>query len=141
MRFLLDTNILSEPVVAKPNPFVLEKIRVHSTSLAIASVTWHEALYGLLLLPPGGRREQIADYLFRRVRPSLPIIAFDEQAARWQAEERARLRKSGRTPSYADSQIAAIAAVNELVLVTRNIEAFADFHGLRTANWFEENEA
>ncbi len=56
MRFLLDTNILSEPVVAQPNPFVLDEIRVHSTSLAIASVTWHEALYGMFLLPPGAHR-------------------------------------------------------------------------------------
>jgi tRNA(fMet)-specific endonuclease VapC len=73
--------------------------------------------------------------------PFLPIIAFDEQAARWRAEERARLRKSGRTPSYADSQIAAIAVVNELGLVTRNTGDFADFHGVQTANWFEQNEA
>ena len=140
IKYLLDTNILSEPVVARPNRFVLEKIKANSTSLAIASVTWHEVLYGMLLLPASKRRDQIEDYLFRRIRPSLPIIGFEERSAQWQAEQRARLRQAGKTPSYPDSQIAAIAAVNDLVLVSRNLEDFSDFMGLRTENWFEQDE-
>jgi len=138
MRYLLDTNILSEPVVARPNPFVLDRIKTNSRSLAIAAVTWQEALYGMLLLPAGRRREQIEDYLFRRIHPTLPIIGFEERAARWQAEQRARLRRMGRSPSYSDSQIAAIAAVNDLVLVTRNVVDFEDFDGLRIENWFAD---
>jgi hypothetical protein len=47
------------------------------SSLAISSVTWQEVLYGMLLLPAGKRRDQIEDYLFRRVRTSLPIIGFE----------------------------------------------------------------
>lgn len=136
ISYLLDTNILSEPVVAQPDPFVLERIKANSNALAISSVTWQEAVYGMLLLPAGRRREQIEDYLFRRIRPSLPIIGFDERAAQWQAEQRARLRQMGRTASYPDAQIAAIAAVNGLVLVTRSVADFADFTGLRIENWF-----
>ncbi len=138
VRYLLDTNILSEPVVARPNPLVLEKLKANGASLAISSVTWQEVLYGMFILPAGKRREQIEEYLFRRIRPALPIIGFEERAAQWQAEQRARLRKAGKPPSYPDSQIAAIAAVNELVLTTRNVEDFAGFQGLRTENWFEE---
>jgi len=138
VRYLLDTNILSEPVAARPNPFVLERIKANGTSLAISSVTWHEVLYGMFLLTAGKRRDQIEDYLFRRIRPALPIIGFEERAARWQAEQRASLRQAGKSPSYPDSQIAAIAAVNELVLVTRNVDDFADFQGLQIENWFEE---
>ena len=138
VRYLLDTNILSEPVVARPNAFVLEQIRANGTSLAIASVTWQEILYGMFLLPAGKRRDQIEDYLYRRIRPAVPIISFEERAAQWQAEQRACLRQAGKPPSYPDSQIAAIAAVNDLVLVTRNIGDFADFQGLQTENWFEE---
>jgi tRNA(fMet)-specific endonuclease VapC len=136
---MLDTNILSEPVVTRPNRLVLERIKANTASLAISSVTWHEVLYGMFLLPAGKRRNQIEDYLFRRIRPALPIIAFEERAAKWQAEQRARLRQAGRSPSYPDSQIAAIAAVNGLALVTRNIQDFADFQGLRLENWFEED--
>jgi tRNA(fMet)-specific endonuclease VapC len=136
IRYLLDTNILSEPVTARPNPLVLEKIKANGTALALASVTWQELLYGLYLLPAGKRRDRIEDYLFRRIQAVLPIIAFDESAAQWQAEQRARLRQIGKSSSYPDSQIAAIAAVNNLVLVTRNIDDFIDFEGLRTQNWF-----
>lgn len=139
MRYLLDTNILSEPVVARPNPFVLDRIKTNSRSLAIAAVTWQEVLYGMLLLPAGRRREQIEDYLLRRIHPTLPIIGFEARAARWQAEQRARLRRMGRSPSYSDSQIAAIAAVNDLVLVTRNVVDFEYFDGLRIENWFADS--
>jgi tRNA(fMet)-specific endonuclease VapC len=137
--YLLDTNIISEPLAAKPNPSVMEKIRAHGTDLAITSVTWQELLYGMLLLPAGHRREQIKDYLKDRVGPSLPILGFDAAAARWQAEQRARLRSMGQTPAYPDSQIAAIAAVNQCVLVTRNVADFETYQkaGLVIQNWFD----
>jgi tRNA(fMet)-specific endonuclease VapC len=137
--YLLDTNIISEPLAAKPNPSVMEKIRAHGTDLAITSVTWQELLYGMLLLPAGHRREQIKDYLIDRVGPSLPILGFDAAAARWQAEQRARLRSMGQTPAYPDSQIAAIAAVNQCVLVTRNVADFEAYlkAGLVIENWFD----
>ena len=137
--YLLDTNIISEPLAAKPNPSVMEKIRAHGTDLAITSVTWQKLLYGMLLLPAGHRREQIKDYLIDRVGPSLPILGFDAAAARWQAEQRARLRSMGQTPAYPDSQIAAIAAVNQCVLVTRNVADFEAYlkAGLVIENWFD----
>ena len=138
VRYLLDTNLLSEPVVARPNPFVLNRIKAKGTSLAISAITRQEVLYGMLLLPAGKRRDQIEDYLFRRIRPALPIIGFEEPAARWQAEQRASLRQAGKSPSYADSQIAATAAVNGLVLFTRNVNDFRDFQGLRIENWFDD---
>jgi tRNA(fMet)-specific endonuclease VapC len=137
VRFLLDANVVSEPLVAQPQATVLERIREHSGLLAISVVTWQELLYGMLLLPVGKRRDRIEDYLFRRVRPAIPLIDFDERAAQWQAEERARLRQAGSPPSYPDSQIAATAAVNNLVLVTRNTSDFMQFQGLGIENWFE----
>lgn len=137
VRYLLDTDILSEPLVARPNPRVLEKLQAHSRALVLSAVTWQELLYGLFLLPPGARRAQIEDYLFRRIRPTLPILALDERAAQWQAEQRARLRQAGKSPAYPDSEIAAIAAVNDCILITRNLSDFRDFEGLRRENWFD----
>jgi tRNA(fMet)-specific endonuclease VapC len=58
------------------------------------------------------------------------------EAAEWFAEERARLSQIGRPPSYPDGQIAAIAATNDLILVTRNTTDFADFIDLQVENWF-----
>jgi tRNA(fMet)-specific endonuclease VapC len=136
IKYLLDTNILSEPLARQPSSHVLEKIKTNSAFLALASVTWQEFLYGMYLLPTGKRRDRIEDYLFRRILPALPILAFDASAAQWQAKQRGRLRQMGKSPAYPDSQIAAIAAVNSLVLVTRNTRDFADFEGLRMQNWF-----
>ena len=140
VSYLLDTNIISEPLATKPNDGVLERIKVHGTDLAITSITWQELLYGMLLLPAGRRRERIEDYLLHRVRPSLPILSFDATAARWQAEQRARLRSMGQTPPYPDSQIAAIAVVNQCILVTRNLADFEVYRkaGLIIENWFDD---
>lgn len=70
------------------------------------------------------------------MQPYLPVLPFDTEAATWQANERARLRRLGQPPAYADSQIAAIAAINGLVLVTRNLDDFRAFEGLTMENWF-----
>jgi len=43
----------------------------------------------------------------------------------------------GYNAPYADGQIAAIAAVNGLTLVTRNVADFQRFSGLRLDNGFE----
>ncbi len=40
-------------------------------------------------------------------------------------------------PAYADGEIAAIAAANNLTLVTRNIDDFSEFKNLELDNWFE----
>ena len=63
------------------------------------------------------------------------ILPYDDRAAEWHAKERARLSVKGSTPSFVDGQIAAIAQVNGLILVTRNIDDFKPFDGLKIENW------
>jgi predicted nucleic acid-binding protein len=77
-RFLLDTNILSEPLRPQPNSDVLQKLRQHGQVISTA----------------------------------------------------------GKNPAYADGQIAAIAQVNNLTLVTNNVSDYADFADLKLENWF-----
>jgi tRNA(fMet)-specific endonuclease VapC len=137
LRFLLDTNVLSEPTKPKPNPIVLGRIREYRDQLATASVVWHELLFGLGRLPESRRRQHLERYLTETVEPSLPILAYDAQAASWHAEQRVRLAREGRTPPFADGQIAAIAAVNGLVLITRNVKDFAIFEAVQVENWSE----
>lgn len=64
------------------------------------------------------------------------ILPYCHGAGAWFASERARLTALGRVPSYPDGQIAAIAKVNHLILVTRNVSDYQDFEGLRMENWF-----
>jgi len=87
-------------------------------------------------LPESKKRSAIEAYLEEAVRGTLPILPYDEAAASWHANERARLGKRGRPPSAADGQIAAIARVNALVLVTGNVKDFRRFEGLKVENWF-----
>ena len=76
-------------------------------------------------------------FLEEVVAKQLPILPYDEQAARWHALERARLSLTGRTPSFVDGQIAAIAVTNGLTLVTRNSNDFQFFSGLTVEDWHE----
>ena len=60
----------------------------------------------------------------------IPIIPYDIAAAEWFARERARLTAIGKTPAYADGQIAAIAQVNDLTLVTNNVESSSNISNI-----------
>ena len=55
----------------------------------------------------------------------------------WHAKERARLTQIGRTPPFADGQIAAVAITNGLSLVTFNRDDYAAFQDLRLEDWRE----
>lgn len=136
-RYLLDTNIISEPLRLKPNPKILERLREHQDQLATASVVWHELLFGCYRLPDSERRTAIEEYLQRVVASSIEILPYDGHAARWHASERARLAFAGRTPPFADGQIAAVARTNDLVLVTLDLTDYDGFRYLRVENWRE----
>ena len=53
-----------------------------------------------------------------------------QSSAEWYAKQRVRLKAQGKIPAYANGEIASIAAVNNLTLVTRNTDDFSDFKGL-----------
>jgi tRNA(fMet)-specific endonuclease VapC len=66
----------------------------------------------------------------------MPVFDYDLKAAKWHAQERARLSKIGKTPAFIDGQIASIAFCNDLILVTNNMADFQDFEDLIIENWF-----
>jgi tRNA(fMet)-specific endonuclease VapC len=135
VKFLLDTNALAEAVRPAPNAGFLRRLRASAAKLAIASVTLHEALYGVERLPDGKRKEGLREYM-REVVTKMSALSYDAKAAEWHARERARLDSAGRTMPYADGQIAAVAVVNALTLVTANVRDFRQIEGLRVENWW-----
>jgi tRNA(fMet)-specific endonuclease VapC len=134
-RFLLDTNVVSEPLRPQPAAALLARLKRHGAHAALPAVVWHELVYGWTRLAPGRRRDAIGHYLSQVVAPSFPVLDYGRDAADWHARERARLEAAGRAPSYADGQVAAIARVHGLVLVTRNVRDFAGFEGLEVQDW------
>jgi len=135
VSYLLDTCILSEPLRPRPDPAILARLARHDGQCAIASVTWNELWFGCARLPDSARRRAIEDYLEQVVAPGLPVLPYDESAARWHGEERARLSTRGTPPPFVDGMIAAIARTRHLVLVTRNTADFACFEGLTCTDW------
>ena len=85
--------------------------------------------------PRGKRRDALETYPQDVVLASFPILAYDELAAHWHGHERARLEGSGRPAPYVDGQIAAIALVNDVVLITLNVKDFARFKNVEVENW------
>lgn len=136
LRYLLDTNMVTEPLKRKPNPNVDHYLQQYQNLLAIAAPVWHELWFGCYRLPPSQRRSEIESYLFNIVARTMPILPYDTKAAEWYAAERARLTNIGTPTPFADGQIAAVAAVNNLILVTNNVTDYSKFQGLQIENWF-----
>ena len=135
LSYLLDSNIISEPSRPKPSAKVQDRLQANYPKACTAAPVLHELHYGLERMPEGRRKSELSDYLERALHP-LIVLPYDHEAALWHAKERARLTALGRTPPLGDSMIAAIARVNDLILVTRNTDDFADFTELRVENWF-----
>ena len=135
-KYLLDTSIVSSPISRVPSPDVVKRLQAHGEECVIAASVWHELTYGCHRLPRSKRRTALETYLEDVVQASFPILPYDEAAAHWHAVERARLDDLGRPAPYVDGQIAAIARVHDLVLVTVNTKDFARFKDLKVENWF-----
>jgi tRNA(fMet)-specific endonuclease VapC len=135
LRYLLDTTIVSSPVSKIPNRQVVAHLDEHGHECAIAAPVWHELTYGCRRLPKGRRRTALETYLRDVVHAAFPILPYDDVAATWHGRERARLERLGWPAPYVDGQVAAIAHVNGLVLITINVKDFARFKDLQVANW------
>lgn len=137
LKYLLDTNILSEPARLKPNAKVMQRFSEFDGQYVTAAIVWHELQYGCALLPDSKRKTQLQAYLSTLQDSGLIVLPYEQAAAEWFACQRVVLKEQGETAAYADGEIAAIAAVNNLTLVTRNTDDFNLYHDLLLENWFE----
>jgi tRNA(fMet)-specific endonuclease VapC len=138
LRYLLDTSIVSSPISREPDIAIVKQLEKHGHESAIAAPVWHELKYGCLRLPRGKRRGALETYLTDVIQPAFPVLPYDERAAAWHGQERARMESRGRPAPYVDGQIAAIAQTCGLVLVTLNTRDFGQFTDLRVENWSKQ---
>ena len=131
MRFLLDTNILSN--VTKPAPseaLVAWLGNQVDTDLFIASLTVAEIRRGILEKPAGKKRKLLDAWFSGPEGPQAlfagRILAFDENAAVIWARMMADGTSKGRPRSGLDTIIAAVAEANNCVVVTDNEKDFDD---------------
>lgn len=138
-RFLLDSNLVSELSKPQPNANVLTNIQRFEPLCAISAITLQEALFGVELLPDGSRKNKLKGYV-EIVKQKFDVIPYDATAAVYYAEVVARCNRAGLPRPICDSQIAATALANDLILVTRNTKDFepiAKITSLKIENWFE----
>ena len=136
MKWLLDTNVLSELLRAEPYDRVIGWFaQQHAEALFASAITQAEMLYGAALLPRGRRRTQLEQQLQAMFDEDFDrrVLPFDGQAAVAYAALVAARRSAGRPISQFDAQIAAIALTHRATLVTRNVEDF-DGCGLTVVN-------
>lgn len=140
---LLDTNVISELTRPKPDPRVLEWLDRFPPGVTwISSITVAEMKVGVGLLPEGKRRQALAAIVDRILEEfSVACAAFDGLAAEEFASIVVNRRRAGRTLSYPDAQIAAIARSAGLTLATRNTADFNDIENLAVIDPWAGGEA
>jgi len=62
-KYLLDTNVVSEPMKTAPDRQVMSMIERHRQEIVTASPVWHELRFGCLRLPASPKRKLIETYL------------------------------------------------------------------------------
>lgn len=127
MRFLLDTNVVSEWVKPRPDPNVVAWLdSVDEDDVFLSAVTIGELRYGIAKLPAGSRRERLTAWLRDELLPRFEtrVLAVDAVVAEMWGNVVAAADERGRPIGAVDAYAAAVVRVHQLTLVTRNTSDF-----------------
>jgi predicted nucleic acid-binding protein len=136
IRYLLDTNIISNATKPDPSPALLAWMADRADNdLFISALTVAEIRRGLLEKPAGKKRALLEAWFTGPEGPRAlfagRVLPFDEKAALIWARLMADGTVKGRPRSALDMIIAAVAEANGCVVVTDNER---DFAGLKFVN-------
>lgn len=136
MRYLLDTNILSNITKPTPSePLIAWMADRADQDLFVASLTIAEIWRGVLEKPAGRRRDQLETWFAGPEGPRTlfagRILPFDEKAGLIWGRLMADGKAKGRPRSGLDTIIAAVAEANDCIVVTDNEK---DFAGIEVLN-------
>ena len=127
MKFLLDTNVVSEWVKPRPDDGVVAWMNeVDEDRVFLSVISLAELRHGVERMPTGARRRQLDEWL----KEELPlrfegrVLLIDRVIAEAWGRILARCETAGRPINTMDGFIAATAEAHRLVLVTRNVSDF-----------------
>jgi predicted nucleic acid-binding protein len=127
VRFLLDTNAVSEWVKPRPNQGVIRWMEsVDEDVVFLSVISLAELRYGVERMAAGARRRRLEAWL----REELPlrferrILPLDPNVAEAWGITVAQAESVGRPMSAMDALLAATAEVYHLTLITRNVSHF-----------------
>jgi toxin FitB len=136
---VLDTNVVSELMLPGADISVISWTdRQPASSLWITTVTEMEIRFGIVALPTGRRRDNLATAFEGFVANMIldRVATFDIAAARAAADIMAMRKRRGRPVEIRDTMIAGIALASNASVATRNVAHFADLD-LRVVNPWE----
>ncbi|GHV92615.1 ribonuclease VapC [Spirochaetia bacterium] len=134
MKYLLDTNVISELQKANPHPKVNAFVEnINEDDIFICVVSVGEIAFGIEKLPEGKKRNDLSFWLYRQI-----LGLFEDRVIPLETEvllEWGRIRaQTDRTLPIVDALIAAAALTHRCTLVTRNTRDFKDIGGLNVLN-------
>lgn len=134
MRYLLDTNILSD-LIRNPSGGAARRLRlVGNESVATSIIVSAELRYGVA--------KKASSTLSRRVEAvldTIEILSLEHPADVVYAELRAELERRGQVIGANDLLIAAQSIALGMVLVTDNTQEFGRIKSLAVENWLTRN--
>jgi toxin FitB len=135
-RYLLDSNTISNVVKPQPSESLLAWMSTQrDEDLFIASLTIAEIRRGILEKPRGKKRDALDKWFSGPEGPQAlfagRILSFDDKAALIWAQLMVAGKAAGKPRSGLDMIIAAVAGVNNCVVVTDNEK---DFIGVEIVN-------
>ncbi len=128
MKYLLDTNVISELISRRPDPKVISWIDgLDPDTVYLSVITIGEIQKGVEKLPDAERKQTIQEWLHNDLllRFQGRIVPITTGVALAWGTLTAALERNGRLLPAIDSLVAAIARDGGYVLVTRNIRDFA----------------
>jgi len=137
MKYLLDTNVISEMQKSNCNPGLISFIgAIQQQDIFLSVISVGEICYGVEKLPPGKKKHELSLWLYYELPQWFNgrIIPLEtEVMIEW-----GRLRAGPqRTIPVVDSLIASAAITHHMALVTRNVKDFTDIPGLNLINPWE----
>ncbi|HEX8455672.1 MAG TPA: type II toxin-antitoxin system VapC family toxin [Longimicrobium sp.] len=135
MRYLLDTNVVSDSTKPRPDPRVTRWMGARPQEhFALSTITLGEIQKGASKLEPGAKRTYLIQWL-----EEIPteyrdrVIPVDVPIARAWGRIADEGRRAGRELSVPDGILVATAVIHDMVLVTRNERHFRD-RGIQILN-------
>ncbi len=132
MRYLLDTNTLSY-FIKGVNPALMRHMAraTQAKTIVTSAICRAEMRYGQALMSANDKRRVPIDLLLLE----LPVLPWTAAAADCYGEIRAIFKRQGTPIGEMDTQIAAHALAEKLILVTHNTRHFERVPGLKLEDW------